>query len=127
MNKGFTYEQRTGTFYVSNGSYDCPLGVGYAGRGDYRNDPAAEAIKNLGPLPAGRYSLYRAAHKRFASPAIRLDPRPDQEMYGRSGFWIHGDNLANDASSGCIILDHATRSAIAALMAIGFAELEVVP
>jgi hypothetical protein len=36
-------------------------------------------------------------------------------MFGRSGFFIHGDNQAmnHTASEGCIILPHAARIAIA--------------
>jgi hypothetical protein len=32
--------------------------------------------------------------------------------HGRSGFQIHGNNVRNDASHGCIILDFPVRVAI---------------
>jgi hypothetical protein len=43
-----------------------------------------------------------------------LTPINGTDTLGRSGFYIHGDNSAQDssASNGCIILNNATRTAI---------------
>ncbi len=45
---------------------------------------------------------------------MKLKPTGDQNMYGRSGFYIHGDNGKGDysASEGCIILELKFRNAI---------------
>ena len=41
--------------------------------------------------------------------AFPLTPDSDNNMYGRSGFMIHGDNAQNDASQGCIIMPRDVR------------------
>jgi hypothetical protein len=45
---------------------------------------------------------------------IGLTPDPGNDMHGRSGFYIHGDNGKGDrsASEGCIILPRAVRERI---------------
>ena len=123
--KGFYYEQSTGTFSVVNGSWRTPLFIGYAGVPDCRNDPDCQHEKARGPLPRGNYTLRTVAHNRFAHPAIRLDPSPSNEMFGRSGFYIHGDNRTSTASTGCIILGRGERTAINELMKLGFDQLQV--
>lgn len=70
--------------------------------------------------------MWVVEHRRFVSPAIKL-AQTEGETYGRSGFWIHGDNRENDASQGCIVLDRRSRECIAALMQIGFNQLWVIP
>jgi hypothetical protein len=47
-------------------------------------------------------------------PSLPLDPSPGNDMHGRSGFYIHGDNNRGDnsASTGCIILGKAIRKRI---------------
>lgn len=86
----------------------------YAGAPGFVNDPSAEHLRSKGPLPRGFYRIVEADHPRFASPALKLYPLPETEMYGRSGFWIHGDNhLGNrSASSGCIICNWHDRGFI---------------
>lgn len=44
---------------------------------------------------------------------FRLVPCLGTETYGRSGFLIHGDNAASDASHGCIIANRDCRRFIA--------------
>jgi hypothetical protein len=43
-----------------------------------------------------------------------LTPDPANDMCGRAGFFIHGDNITapGTASDGCIILSRTTRVAI---------------
>ena len=45
-----------------------------------------------------------------------LTPDPANEMFGRSGFGIHADEIANPgkhlASTGCIVMSNAARIAI---------------
>jgi len=45
---------------------------------------------------------------------MRLTPDPANEMYGRGGFLIHGDNGRGNQSSseGCIILNRNIRNQI---------------
>lgn len=91
------------------------IGFGYAGASHGVNAPELEHEKNIGPLPRGSYYLVERPHPRFASPAFQLAPtystaRKLQE-YGRGGFWVHGDNAAQNrsASSGCPIFGRAAR------------------
>ena len=58
----------------------------------------------------------------FLSP---MTPDPANEMFGRSGFLIHGDSLMHPgcASRGCIVLARPSREAIAQS---GDQDLEVV-
>lgn len=108
------YEQRTGRMYADNGAL---LGVGYSGAGDCKNNPATQSMKDRGPIPTGDYrigsSVDTVTHGPFVLP---LTPNPQNEMYGRSGFLIHGDSVVNPgtASEGCIILSRDVRNAIAA-------------
>lgn len=103
------YIQRTGEWFAADGER---LGVGYSGKAEYKNDPASEAIRMLGPIPAGEYLISgprsTVAHGPYVLP---LTPDGDNEMYGRGGFLIHGDSIGNpgNASQGCIILPKDVR------------------
>ena len=110
------YDQRSGEFTiceVEDGGLDRVLyqTVGYAGRDRGRNNPSFEAVRNIGPLPRGDYSVRLEPHRKFRAPAFRLHPVSGTVMHGRSGFWIHGDSLIQpgNASHGCIILSAAAR------------------
>jgi len=111
------FEQISGRF-----SQDGELiGVGYAGRnyndsGDWvhgKNNPDMEAIKGIGPLPAGHYTgreLY-PTHPVLGNFAIRLEP--DEETRAKiltyerdpDSFFLHGDSAEapGKASHGCIV------------------------
>ena len=106
------YEQATGLFVILT---PVPFrAVGYAGRGAGRNNPAMDMMRNVGPLPAGVYSVSLPySHPRKGPMCFRLTPDASNEMFGRSGFLIHGDNAQGDASEGCIILGRAVRELIA--------------
>jgi hypothetical protein len=82
-------------------------------------------VPNVGPLPRG---LYRIVGEPFIHPhcgqyCLRLEPDAANQMYGRSGFLIHGDNGKGTASEGCIVLARPARELI---VAQGYAEVEVV-
>ena len=99
---------------------------GYAGAVACRNNPAMEHVRNCGPLPRGTYTMeYIGFYK--GPDTIRLHPAPGNEMYGRSGFLIHGDSLKNPgtASSGCIILEPKIRERLLQQIRIGNDRLEV--
>lgn len=105
------YEQTSGLFVLAT-----PLpfrAAGYAGRGHGRNNHLLQSVRTVGPIPVGRYTIGRAfTHERLGPVAMRLDPHHDNQMFGRSGFLIHGDNTRGDASHGCIILSRAAREVI---------------
>jgi len=94
-----------------------PAVKGYAG-GDCgkapqgKNNPDMESLHNVGPLPRGLYTLGTPIEGSHLGPfAIPLIPDPANEMYGRSGFFCHGDSIESpgNASNGCIIMPRAVR------------------
>lgn len=87
-------------------------GYGYSGAGEGKNNPEMQAVHDVGPIPVGLYIIGdpfdSPEHGPFCLP---LAPEQDNEMFGRSGFLMHGDSIAHpgQASKGCIIMPHATR------------------
>lgn len=107
----FEYSQATGIF-SQNGKQ---LAVGYSGNGVGLNQPSAQMIHNVGPIPQGSYTIAPPhADEKVGPVAMRLSPAPGNEMFNRGDFLIHGDNTAMDhsASHGCIILPHNVRAQI---------------
>lgn len=123
------YNSSTGAFGVEDAvGMFVPLFRGYSGAGLGRNEPEREKEKSVGPIPRGRWKLDAPRnHERLGPFAIGLEAdgwRP----YGRSGFFIHGDNKAANgtASTGCIILDRQARDVIAAMYWAGWRVLDVI-
>lgn len=114
------YEQSSGELTI-NGNF---VGRGYSGRGIHRNKTTSEHIENYGPLPRGRYSMIYIGHHK-GPVNIRLKPMPENQMYGRGLFLIHGDDRYNDASEGCIILKLEIRKRIQQEINAGNSILEV--
>jgi hypothetical protein len=103
------YAQTTGKLTL-NGK---ELGIGYAGRGEGLNNPDKEAVRNVGPIPAGSYTLGKPRVYKGMKNCFDLLPDGHKAL-GRSGFLIHGDNKKMDhsASEGCIILAEPIRQQI---------------
>ena len=114
----WTFSSTTGDLTEPEGAV---IGHGYAGNGAGVLNPSLEAIPDVGPLPRGSYTIGdfmdRPVVGQFAAP---LTPDPENEMYGRSGFFIHGpdeeDALTgtHTSSHGCIVLARSIREQIAA-------------
>ena len=128
------YEQSTGRWYDAKGLL---LGVGFSGYdpdpsrkgepGEGVNHPELDGVKNVGPLPCGRYRILSPfTHPTTGAYSMRLDPLPGNQMKGRGNFLIHGDSRLKPGtgSHGCIIFPRAIRELI---WATGDRELEVVP
>lgn len=116
---GLIYEQATGRMYepLPNGSRRL-VGVGYAGKAPHINKTEAESFKAFGPIPRGVWRVLSPYdHARLGPISMPLIAEKATETFGRSGFFIHGDNRRGNrtASSGCIILGRAAREYIAAL------------
>jgi hypothetical protein len=95
---------------------DIPVGHGYAGHGEGLNNPAMIGTPDVGPLPIGTYTIGpHQDNPHVGLFAMRLTPDPANEMFGRAGFFIHGDNVEmnHTASDGCIILPRAVRQDVA--------------
>ncbi len=100
------YSQRTGIIRHDDEIVTC----GYAGNdsgGQCKNNPDAQNVKDHGPLPRGRYTMGVPVwqHPDVGHYAIPLIPHADNEMWGRGGFFWHGDNPNHmgQSSDGCII------------------------
>jgi hypothetical protein len=73
-------------------------------------------VHNVGPLPVGWYTVGQAYHHpRLGPETMELEPDPENEMFGRSGFAMHGRRFIGDmnASEGCIVLDLPARHIVA--------------
>lgn len=110
----FVYRQATGEIYAGDGTL---LGKGYAGADHGKNRPDFQHSPNVGPIPQGRYHVGAPQDTETHGPfVLSLTPWDENQMYGRSGFLIHGDSKTapGTASQGCIVLDRAIREKIAA-------------
>lgn len=115
------YVQRTGELWhdgllVARGYAGWDDGDGLVEPGEGKNDPGAQAQRNVGPLPVGRYTIGPPMqHPTAGAYTMRLEPHPENQMHGRAGFLIHGDraDVPGAASHGCIVLSRAVRTVIA--------------
>jgi hypothetical protein len=104
-----TYSQSTGKFITSDGtSYS-----GYSGNGEGLNNSSKESVPFVGPIPKGEYTVTSSTTSKGPTTLV-LTPAKSNNMYGRSGFLIHGDNSKRDnsASQGCIIVGPDARNKI---------------
>jgi hypothetical protein len=110
------YEIKTGRILQLNEDDTvAPLGVGWAGQGKGKNNPAMVGVHNIGPLPPGRYMIGDPRdHPHLGKFAMPLVPDPANDMLGRSGFYIHGASFKNPetSSQGCIIQMRPVREKI---------------
>jgi hypothetical protein len=110
------YEQSTGNL-SHNGVL---VGTGYSGNGPALDNPDLDNEQDHGPIPKGTYTIGPffddPPSPTSKGPVVaHLYPDTSNQMYGRSGFMIHGDNRAmnHTASDGCIILAKVIREQIA--------------
>ena len=111
----WAFEQSTGTLYTPAGT---PFAIGYAGAQPHVNDPSAQDIPNVGPIPAGDWAIGAPVdNPESTGPfSLPLTPIPPTQDYGRSGFFVHGDSIQyaglQRGSDGCIVLPLWARKAI---------------
>lgn len=107
------YLQSDGTLTNTNGDV---IGHGYSGSPQGRNNPEMEAIRNVGPIPRGRWRVTAPEQTETHGPyVLGLAPEAETETFGRTGFLVHGErlhHLPGEASLGCIILRRDVREAI---------------
>ena len=109
----WTYDQSTGNL-SENGA---PAGVGSSGFGEGKNNPAMQNVHDVGPIPQGLYMIGPPQDTATHGPHVMaLTPVDGTNTFGRDGFLIHGDSIANPgtASHGCIILARPIRDEISA-------------
>jgi len=104
------FSQTRGTITSAAGAV---IGTGYSGHGPGVDNPAMQTVRNVGPLPVGHYTFGELipTDPKLGEYVIPLIPDPSNQMYGRSGFFWHGDNSAHNesASEGCIVSAFTTR------------------
>jgi len=115
------YSQSTGDLYYvdpDNGIRSWS-GKGYSGSpcGDGLNNPDAEDIKDVGPIPRGIYTI-GTPYKHPKKGPVTMELDPGQTLISnRDQFLIHGDSTkypnSYSASEGCIVLDRFIREEIA--------------
>ena len=111
-------ETSTGKLYTPQGYY---VATGYAGGNMGKNpegvnNPALQDQHCIGPLPQGLYTMGTPVEGLpVGAFAIPLTPDPANTMYGRSGFFCHGDNQAmnESASEGCFVMGRNIREQLA--------------
>lgn len=117
----YTFKISTGEFSDANGNV--LTNQAWAGNSDGRNNPDMTNVKNVGPLPVGKYTIGAAYDhtpangysKNLGPVVMNLNPDPSNEMFDRGDFRIHGASISNPAmsSDGCIILPRTIRELIA--------------
>lgn len=99
----WTYKQSSGEFFDAHGER---IGVGYAGFGEGKNNPALQQVHDIGPLPRGQYHIGPAyLHPHLGPVTMNLTPQAGTPVFGRASFRIHGDavHAPGTASHGCIV------------------------
>lgn len=121
----WTYAQKTGALRQQNGKV---AGTGYSGFDNGKNNPAMQAIHDIGPIPQGSWIITGPP---FNTPqhgpfVLRLLPSRTTNTFERSGFLMHGDSThaPGTASRGCIIMPRTVREQV---WNSGDTDLEVVP
>lgn len=108
----WTYEQLTGKLFDNN---DQLIAIGYSGHGVGKNQPEYQHVADVGPIPVGIYDIEPPRDTQSHGPyVLPLTPDANNEMFGRSGFLIHGDavHAPGTASKGCVILSRYIREQV---------------
>jgi hypothetical protein len=106
------YEQVTGNLFDNGMELTA---TGYSGHNKGRNNPEMQHRSDVGPIPCGLYTIQKPVDSVRHGPFIlRLRAEPANEMFGRAGFAIHGENIEHylTALHGCIILPRGVRETI---------------
>ncbi len=107
----WVYTQKTGLFEHDKNF----ITRGWAGQRNGYNNPLAQDQHGIGPLPCGFYTIGPAYHHPELGPlTMNLTPDPDNEMFGRADFRIHGSAEKEPllSSEGCVILMRLIREAV---------------
>lgn len=106
------YEQSTGKLSSTESGY---IATGYSGGDSGKDNPLLQSVHDVGPIPCGIYAIGAPFDDPEHGPyCLRLSPDAANQMFGRSGFLMHGDSLEHPgmASKGCIIMPHEARVAV---------------
>ena len=108
------WEYKVSTGVLSKDNVQQPY-KGYSGKGVGKDRPAMEASSNIGPIPAGNYTIGASYKHPTKGPEVMKLAPVGHNAHGRTNFLIHGDSKAHPgkASEGCIVLGQSARKAIA--------------
>lgn len=127
----FTYVISTGDLSNDNiDSKETYIARCYSGAGTTynqgRNNPYMCHVPNVGPIPPGTYSIGLPYDDDHLGPCVmHLEPYPETDTFNRSLFRMHGNNVANNASHGCIINGPSGRHVVASMVEKGDTRLFV--
>lgn len=106
------YAQKSGTLWRDGKQ----VATGYSGCDEGKNDPAMQAVADVGPIPQGKWTIVGPPiNTRDHGPyVLRLQPAAGTNTFGRNGFLIHGDSIESPgyASKGCVILPRTAREEV---------------
>jgi hypothetical protein len=91
------------------------LAIGYSGSPAGKNNLNKQDVPCVGPIPRGTYRIGEPFSSSEHGPwAMHLEPDAANEMFGRSGFLLHGDSIEHPgcASEGCIIMPRPVREKV---------------
>jgi hypothetical protein len=106
------YDQASGVLTTPAGT---PLSAGYSGAGSGQNNPAMQDVPDVGPIPRGMYTIGEPFDSPTHGPFVMtLTPDSSNEMFGRSGFLLHGDSTEHPgcASLGCMVQARPVREVV---------------
>lgn len=110
----WVYHSDSGELYAPDGVFE---GKCYSGRGFGLDNPAAEKMAGVGPIPRGEYHIGLPQNPvgHLGPLAMPLLPTAATNDFGRNGFFMHGDNMSLDhsASHGCIVAGRSIREMVA--------------
>jgi hypothetical protein len=108
----WTYVQQTGQL-SRNGQL---AATGYSGFDGGKNNPAMQAVANVGPIPCGEWKIVGPPVNttQHGPYVLQLQPTTETNTFGRSGFLMHGDSVEAPgcASRGCIVMARAVREKV---------------
>ena len=108
----WTYVQSTGDLLQDGKRVD----TGYSGCDEGKNNPAMQAVHDMGPIPQGTWTIIGPPFgtTEHGPNVLRLEPVVGTNTFGRDGFLMHGDNVhfPGTASKGCIIMAPNTRLSV---------------
>jgi hypothetical protein len=108
----WTYVQQTGALLQD----EQPVATGYSGFDNGKNNPAMQAVPNVGPIPQGEWTIVGPPVNTpdHGPYVLHLQPTPETNTFGRSGFLMHGDSIESPgcASRGCVIMPRTVREQV---------------
>ena len=116
-----SYTGRLQCYTNVNGTYKKTVDAyGYSGRGEGKNNPRLQDVRDVGPIPEGFWTM-KSVQQTPTQVSIWLEPYPGSPVFNFDrdpmSFLIHGDykdpKKKGKASKGCPIFDKEYRDKIA--------------